>query len=131
MKAAPYEVGQALWTVDDWIEDVGHFDCADDWVSLGRKVYAQLTQWTVERVTPAGAWIVVRGALPGNSSGAVGRWVSLNTKRHGRTPAEARDKAARLRAYHIARCEDRTKGARERLLAILAVDVTKGGHNDA
>jgi len=122
----PYEVGQTLWTVEDWIELDGYFDEMDDWLSLGHKVFARLTQWTVERVTPAGAWIVVRGALPGNTSGAPGRWVSLDPKRHGRTPAEARDKAARLRAYHVARCEDRTKDAQERLLAILAVDVTKG-----
>jgi hypothetical protein len=117
-----YTVGQVLWSLVDMPRTMGGIDMEGEWVSAGYiRVDMRWVVWTVERVTPKGAW--VRAGREGDTLRGNAMWVANNTRKVAATRQEAKDFALVKRAYHARMCAERLEHAQTRLAALQALRV--------
>jgi hypothetical protein len=117
-----YTVGQALWSLVDMPLTMGSIDMEGEWVSAGYiRVDMRWVVWTVERVTPKGAW--VRAGREGDTLRGNAMWVANNTRKVAATRQAAKDFALVKRAYHARMCAERLEQAQTRLAALQALRV--------
>ena len=120
-----YTVGHVLWSLVDKPRTMGTIDMEGEWVSAGYiRVDMRWVMWTVERVTPKGAW-VYRGR-EGDTLRGETMWVANNTRKVAATRQEAKDFALVKRAYHARMCAERLEHAQTRLAALQALKVSDG-----
>jgi hypothetical protein len=117
-----FKVGQVLWSLEDKVLTMGHISDTGEWESSGyTRVDTRWVAWTVESVTPKGAW--VQEGLATDTLRGTRMWVAYNTHKVATTKQRAKDHAVSKRAYHTRMCRERLASAEHRLHVIQAVDV--------
>lgn len=121
--AAPWVEGQVLWSVKDRLATGGGSVGLDgEWEpSTYLHVEVRWQEWTVEKVTPRGAW--VQPGLRSHNLRGFREWVSFSTRRVSATKAEAKEQAVRKRAYHLQMSKRRLEGVLRRYYALLRLEV--------
>ncbi len=126
-----YTEGQQLYRVEDRVTTSGYYDYDGDYICTGHKyIDVVLIVFTVDKVTPKGAWISI--GLPEHVLRGDRRWVSHETRRVQTSKLAALNDARRRRAYHLGKTEERLELVKRRL-AELEKDhdienvATKGG----
>jgi len=113
MPTDPYVLGQVLYRVVDAAVYRGEFDLSGEW--MGRRyshANVRCEEWTVTRVTSAGAWIQ---RYPGGHVQDPPKWVRLVSRFAQRTKESAVQRAIAKRAYHVKMLRKRLKIAERRL----------------
>lgn len=109
--------GQVLWSLEDTVRTAGGPDLNGEWVSSGFQIVdIRWCVWTVERVTPRGAWI--QAGLAGDTLRGTRMWVGFHTRKVAPTKEKAHDNACSKRAYHVVMCRKRLDTAELRLRAL-------------
>ena len=120
-----YTVGQVLWSLVDMPRTMGGIDMEGEWVSAGYiRVDMRWVVWTVERVTPKGAW--VRAGREGDTLRGNAMWVANNTRKVSATREQAKAFAVQKRTYHVRMCTKRLEHAQTRLAALQSLKVSDG-----
>jgi len=120
-----YTVGQVLWSLVDTPRTMGGIDMEGEWVSAGYiRVDMRWIAWTVESVTPKGAW--VRAGRDGDTLRGIRKWVANNTRKVAATREQAKTHALIKRTYHARMCAKRLEHAQTRLAALQSLKVSDG-----
>jgi hypothetical protein len=107
---------------------MGSIDMEGEWVSAGYIcVDMRWVVWTVERVTPKGAW--VRAGREGDTLRGNAMWVANNTRKVAATRQAAKDFALVKRAYHARMCAERLEKAQTRLEALKTANIVESGEH--
>jgi len=123
-----YTVGQVLWSLQDTPRTMFGLDVEGEWVSSGYiHVDMRWVAWTVERLTPKGAWI--RAGRDGDTLRGILKWVGSNTRKVAATREQAKTHALVKRAYHVRMCAKRLEHAQTRLEALKTANIVESGEH--
>lgn len=116
-----FREGDVVWSLEDKVIGLSSVDLNGEWTSAGTRVEVLWQPWTVERVTPKGAW--VQPGLRTHGIRGIKVWVSNNTRTVAPTKEQAKLNALGKRKYRVKMARTRLERAEERLRALERADV--------
>jgi hypothetical protein len=125
MTPGVFTEGQVLWSLKDVSREMGSMDDMGEWHPAGyARVDIYWTEWTVEKVTPNGAWVFEGHA--GDRVRGERIWVANNTRKVAATKTEAKARAVEKRAWHAKECRKRLERAEHQLRVLENLKVEEG-----
>lgn len=113
--------GQVVWSLKDIAREMGSVDETGEWLPAGyTRVDIHWRAWTVERVTPRGAWVTE--GLAGGTLRGERMWVGHSTRKVAASKAEAKARAIEKRAFHVQQCKKRLDRAEHQLSVLEKVE---------
>jgi hypothetical protein len=113
--------GQVVWSLRDVALADGFIDETGEWQPTGStRVIVCWRAWTVEKVTPRGAW-VVEGRAEETLHGEK-MWVNNATRKVSATKEVAKERAIEKRAFHVSQCRKRLERAEQQLSVLEKVE---------